>query len=59
MGAHNICLRGEMGKMLCGYPILSEAIATVRRNQCYLQAATLRFNSFRREYINTFLVCEL
>ena len=30
MSTHNICFRGEIRKILCGYPLLSVAIVSVR-----------------------------
>ena len=31
MSTHNICFRGEVRKILCGYPLLSVAMLTVMK----------------------------
>ena len=33
MSTHNICFRGEIRKILCGYPLLSVAVALVFGSQ--------------------------
>ena len=32
MSTHNICFRGEIKKILCGYPLLSVAMYMVKRH---------------------------
>ena len=38
MSTHNICFRGEIRKILCGYPLLSVALCTSSRTGTCLWA---------------------
>ena len=40
MSTHNICIRREIRKILCGYPLLSVAIKDVGANEARLYKET-------------------
>ena len=50
MSTHNICFRGEIRKILCGYPLLSVAMG-----QCRLHIQPSLSKLFRVKYDTAFL----
>ena len=49
MSSHNICFRGEIRKILCGYPLLSVAMVT------YEKVKATQSSSHKNSYVASLL----